>query len=77
MRHNVVNMREYFNEYYKQSDIDVMCNKQSYFEYIETANNFANKINDKNHNLNDDYKDYLKEQNVKWVLYIYIYNRIS
>ena len=56
MRNNVVNMKPYFDEYYKHSDIDVMCNNQCCFEYINVVYNFANKMNENiklHHNLND------------------------
>lgn len=38
------NKDRYFNEYYSNSDIDVMCNIQDPFKYIDKANDFFDTI---------------------------------
>jgi len=40
---NNINYIEYFNEYYKEADIDVMCNGEK-FEFIDKVHEFANKM---------------------------------
>jgi hypothetical protein len=36
----------YFNEYYATSDIDIMCNLENDFDYIDKFHTFFNKINE-------------------------------
>lgn len=36
----------YFNEYYVTSDVDIMCNLENDFDYINKFHNFFNKINE-------------------------------
>lgn len=40
---NIINYNAYFNEYYKDADIDVMCNGDKY-EFIDKVYEFKNKI---------------------------------
>lgn len=34
----------FFNEYYSESDIDIMCNSQSVFQYMDNVNNLINVV---------------------------------
>jgi hypothetical protein len=50
-----VNYNEYFDEYYKEADIDVMCSGDK-FEFIDKVYNFSNKIKEniiRENNIND------------------------
>ncbi len=49
---------DYFDEYYSNSDVDVMCNKDSMFEFMDKVLEFKNIVyNNMNKNIPDDKKE--------------------
>lgn len=41
---NIIDYNKYFNEYYRDADIDIMCNASDKFKYIDTVNELKETI---------------------------------
>jgi len=61
-------IKKYFNEYYKNSDIDIMCNRGSVFGFLDSMNELTNTIDKKLREMTPSKEKLVKTYRVKSLL---------